>query len=199
MTNPDEQHGRPARRAVFLDRDGTIIEEVGYLDRAERVELYPWSIDAIRAFNRAGLAVVMVTNQSGIARGFFTEAVVDEVHRHMAEILAEGGAHIDAYYYCPHHPDGKVAGYARACDCRKPGRGLVDRAVREFGVDPASSFVVGDRWLDVGLARRVGGEAVLVRTGYGMSEEHHPPDGLTADAVVDNLIAAATWILGRCS
>jgi len=184
---------------VFLDRDGTIIEEVGYLDRAERVELYPWSIDAIRAFNRAGLAVVMVTNQSGIARGFFTEAVVDEVHRHMAEILAEGGAHIDAYYYCPHHPDGKVAGYARACDCRKPGRGLVDRAVREFGVDPASSFVVGDRWLDVGLARRVGAEAVLVRTGYGMSEEHHPPDGLTADAVVDNLIAAATWILGRCS
>jgi D-glycero-D-manno-heptose 1,7-bisphosphate phosphatase len=199
LTNPDERHGRPARRAVFLDRDGTIIEEVGYLDRAERVELYPWSIDAIRAFNRAGLAVVMVTNQSGIARGFFTEAVVDEVHRHMAEILAEGGAHIDAYYYCPHHPDGKVAGYARACDCRKPGRGLVDRAVREFGVDPASSFVVGDRWLDVGLARRVGAEAVPVRTGYGMSEEHHPPDGLTADAVVDNLIAAATWILGRCS
>jgi len=199
VTNPGEGHGRPARRAVFLDRDGTIIEEVGYLDRAERVELYPWSIDAIRAFNRAGLAVVMVTNQSGIARGFFTEAVVDEVHRHMAEILAEGGAHIDAYYYCPHHPDGKVAGYARACDCRKPGRGLVDRAVREFGVDPASSFVVGDRWFDVGLARRVGAGAVLVRTGYGMSEEHKPPDGLTADVVVDNLIAAATWILGRCS
>ena len=199
MTNPEEGQGRSPRRAVFLDRDGTIIEEVGYLDRAERVELYPWSIDAIRAFNRAGLAVVLVSNQSGIARGFFTEAVVDEVHRHMATILAEGGAHIDAYYYCPHHPDGKVAGYARACDCRKPGRGLVDRAVREFGVDPASSFVVGDRWFDVGLARRVGAEAVLVRTGYGMSEEHHPPDGLTADAVVDNLIAAATWILGRCS
>jgi D-glycero-D-manno-heptose 1,7-bisphosphate phosphatase len=183
---------------VFLDRDGTIIEEVGYLDRPERVELYPWSTDAIRAFNRAGLIVVMVTNQSGVARGFFTEAVVEEVHQHMAAILAEGGARIDAYYYCPHHPDGKVEGYAQACECRKPGRGLVDRAVREFGVDPASSFVVGDRWFDVGLARRVGAEAVLVRTGYGMSEEHNPPDGLTADAVVDNLIAAATWILGRC-
>lgn len=198
MTQPDRQDAPAARRAVFLDRDGTIIEEVGYLDRPERVELYPWRTDAIRAFNRAGLIVVMVTNQSGVARGFFTEAVVEEVHQHMAAILAEGGARIDAYFYCPHHPDGKVEGYAQACECRKPGRGLVDRAVREFGVDPASSFVVGDRWFDVGLARRVGAEAVLVRTGYGMSEEHNPPDGLTADAVVDNLIAAATWILGRC-
>jgi D-glycero-D-manno-heptose 1,7-bisphosphate phosphatase len=187
------------RRAVFLDRDGTIIEEIGYLDRAERVELYPWSIDAIRTFNRAGIAVVMVTNQSGVARGFFTEAVVDDVHAHMAAMLAEGGARIDAYYYCPHHPDGTVAEYARACDCRKPGRGLVDRAVRELGVDPARSFVVGDRWLDVALARTVGAGGVLVRTGYGMSVEPHRPDNLTADAVVDNLIAAASWILGRCS
>ena len=187
------------RRAVFLDRDGTIIEEVGYLDRAERVELYPWSIDAIRAFNRAGLAVVMVTNQSGVARGFFTEAVVDDVHAHMASMLAEGGARIDAYYYCPHHPDGKVAEYARACDCRKPGRGLVDRAVRDLGVDPARSFVVGDRWLDVALARVIGAGGILVRTGYGMSVEQKRPHDLTADAVVDNLIAAASWILGRCS
>ena len=184
-------------RAAFLDRDGTIIEEVGYLDRAERVEFYPWTIDAIRALNRAGLAVVMVTNQSGIARGFFTEAVVDEVHSHMAAMLAEGGARIDAYYYCPHHPDGKVPGYAQHCDCRKPGRGLVDRAVRELGVDPARSFVVGDRWLDVALGRAVGAECVLVRTGYGMSEEQKRPRDLTADAVVDNLIAAASWMLGR--
>ena len=187
------------RRAVFLDRDGTIIEEVGYLDRAERVELYPWTIDAIRAFNRAGLAVVMVTNQSGVARGFFTESVVDDVHGHLATMLAEGGARIDAYYYCPHHPDGKVPGYARACDCRKPGRALVDRAARELGIDPARSFVVGDRWVDVALARAVGAGGVLVRTGYGMSVEQQRPDDLTADAVVDNLIAAASWILGRCS
>ena len=186
-------------RAVFLDRDGTIIEEVGYLDRAERVELYPWTIDAIRAFNRAGLAVVMVTNQSGVARGFFTESVVDDVHGHLAAMLAEGGARIDAYYYCPHHPDGKVPGYARACDCRKPGRALVDRAARELGIDPARSFVVGDRWVDVALARAVGAGGVLVRTGYGMSVEQQRPDDLAADAVVDNLIAAASWILGRCS
>ncbi len=182
-------------RAVFLDRDGTLIEEVGYLDRPERVELYPWSIDAIRALNRAKIRVVMVTNQSGVARGFFTEAVVEAVHRHIAALLAEGGARIDAYYYCPHHPDGKVAGYAGRCGCRKPARGLVDRAVAEFGVDPAQSFAVGDRWLDIGLARTVGARGVLVRTGYGVTEEAHPPDGMTADAVVNNLVEAAGWIL----
>ena len=181
--------------AVFLDRDGTIIEEVGYLDRPERVELYPFSADSIRALNRAGLRIVMVTNQSGVARGFFSEAVVHAVHDHIERLLAEAGAHIDAYYYCPHHPDGKVAEYARACDCRKPARGLVDRAVRELGTDPGRSFAVGDRWLDVALARAVGAAGVLVRTGYGLTEEQRPVKGLAPDAVVDNLAAAASWIL----
>ena len=184
-------------RAVFLDRDGTIIEEVGYLDRPERVELFPWTIDAVRVLNRAGLAVVLVSNQSGVARGFFTEAVVDAVHQRMADLLNEGGARIDAYYYCPHHPDGKVPRYAQPCDCRKPGRGLVDRAVQELGIDPAKSFVVGDRWLDVALGRAVGAQSVLVRTGYGASEEDRRPADLAADTVVDNLIAATSWILGR--
>ena len=183
-------------RAVFLDRDGTIIEEVGYLDRPERVEFFPWTIDAVRVLNRAGLGVVMVSNQSGIARGFFTEAVADAVHRRMADLLSAGGARIDAYYYCPHHPDGTVAGLSITCDCRKPARGLVDRAVTEFGVDPARSFVVGDRWLDVELARTVGAKGILVRTGYGdLQERLPPPRGVTADAIVDNLIAASSWIL----
>ncbi len=181
--------------AVFLDRDGTLIEEVGYLDRPDRVQLYPWSADAIRALNRAGLRVVMVTNQSGIARGFFTEDTVREVHEHIAERLAAGGAHIDAYYYCPHHPDGSVAGFARACDCRKPGRALVDRAIAAFGVDPGRSFAVGDRWFDVALARTIGAQGVLVRTGYGALEEHRAPKGMAADAVVNNLVEAVSWIL----
>ena len=186
-----------ARDAVFLDRDGTIIEEVGYLDRVERVAFYPWTIDAVRALNRAGLRVVMVTNQSGVARGFFSEAIVEKVHRHIASMLEAGGARIDAYYYCPHHPDGKVQQYAQRCECRKPGRGLVDRAQRELGIDPSRSFVVGDRWLDVALARTVGAQGVLVRTGYGRSEEARPPQGLVADAVADNLIEAVGWILRR--
>jgi histidinol-phosphate phosphatase family protein len=181
--------------AVFVDRDGTLIEEVGYLDRVERLTLYPWTTDAIRALNRAGLKIVLVSNQSGVARGFFTEAVVDEVHRYMESLLQAGGAHIDAYYYCPHHPDGKVSGYARHCDCRKPGRGLIDRATRELGVDPARSFVVGDRWLDVALARTVGARGVLVRTGYGATEERRPPLECSADAIVDNFAGAASWIL----
>jgi D-glycero-D-manno-heptose 1,7-bisphosphate phosphatase len=180
---------------VFLDRDGTLIEEVGYLDRAERVTLYPYAATAIRALNRAGIQVVMVTNQSGVARGFFSEAVVDGVHRHIAALLAESGAHIDAYYYCPHHPDGRVAEFSITCDCRKPGRGLVDRAARELGIDPARSFTVGDRWVDIGLARTIGGRGILVRTGYGAAEELRPPSGLAADAVVNNLVEAASWVL----
>jgi len=183
--------------AVFVDRDGTLIEEVGYLDRPERITLYPFTADAIRALNRAGIRIVMVTNQSGIARGFFTEAVVEECHRNMADVLARRGAHIDAYYYCPHHPDGRVAEYAVHCDCRKPGRALVDRAIRELGVDPRQSFTVGDRWVDIGLARTVGARGLLVRTGYGAGEEHKRPGELQADAVVDNFAAAASWILGR--
>jgi D-glycero-D-manno-heptose 1,7-bisphosphate phosphatase len=181
--------------ALFLDRDGTLIEEVGYLDRPERVELYPWSTDAIRALNRAGVRIVMITNQSGVARGFFTESVVEAIHGHIADQLRSGGARIDAYYYCPHHPDGKIAEYARVCDCRKPSRGLVDRAARELGIDPARSFAVGDRWIDVALARSVGARGLLVRTGYGTTEEARPPHGLAADAVVDNLAGAASWIL----
>jgi D-glycero-D-manno-heptose 1,7-bisphosphate phosphatase len=187
--------GNGQRGAVFLDRDGTLIEEVGYLDRPDRVELYPWSAAAIRALNLAGFRVFIASNQSGIARGFFTEATVDAVHAHISELLAAGGARIDAYYYCPHHPDGKVPQYARVCPCRKPGPGLIERAVRDHGIDPARSFVVGDRWLDIGLARRVGARGVLVRTGYGVTEEERPPEGLSADGVVDNLVGAASWIL----
>jgi D-glycero-D-manno-heptose 1,7-bisphosphate phosphatase len=186
---------RSGQSAVFIDRDGTLIEEVGYLDRPERVVLYPWSAAAIRALNDAGLRVVMVTNQSGIARGLFDEATVDAVHRHIGALLEAAGARIDAYYYCPHHPAGLIAEYTKACDCRKPGRGLVDRAVREIGIEPERSFVIGDKWLDVGLARAVGARGLLVRTGYGIGEERRPPPDLSADAVVDNLIEAVSWVL----
>jgi D-glycero-D-manno-heptose 1,7-bisphosphate phosphatase len=183
------------RAAVFIDRDGTLIEEVGFLNRVDRVELYPWSIDAVRVLNRRGLRVIVVTNQSGVARGLFPESVVGEVHRHIAARLEEGGARIDAYYYCPHHPDGRIAAYARPCECRKPGRGLVDRAVAEFGIDPSQSFVAGDRAVDVDLAAGIGARSVLVRTGYGLTEEAQLGPDRSPDAIVDNLIAAASWIL----
>lgn len=200
MAHETRQPAKPdgmgtGRAAVFLDRDGTLIEEVGYLDRPERITLYPWSIDAIGALNSAGIAVVLMTNQSGVARGFFTEDTVGAVHVRIAELLAKGGARIDAYYYCPHHPHGRIPEYTRVCECRKPASGMVDRAVAELGIDPRRSFAVGDRWLDVQLARAVGARGVLVRTGYGMMEATRPPDGLAADALVDNLIEAASWVL----
>ena len=186
---------RDAKPAVFLDRDGTIIEDVGYLDAVERIAWFPWSVDAIRALNRAGLAVVVITNQSGVARGRFTEALIEQVHRRLDDCLAAGNARIDAYYYCPHHPEGAVPEYTRVCDCRKPGRGLVDRAVRDLSLDPASAFVVGDRWFDIGMAHAIGGRGVLVRTGAGAEQEREPIDGVTPDAIVDNLAAAVSWIL----
>jgi len=188
-----------ARPAVFLDRDGTMIEDVGYLDRLDRLAWFPWTVDAIRALNRAGLPVVVVTNQSGIARGFFTEAFVDETHRHMTAALAAGGARVDAYYYCPHSAPGSAPDDARRCDCRKPGRGLVDRAARDLNIDPARSFVVGDKWLDVELGVRIGGRGILVRTGMGAAEERRAPADVKADAIVDNLAAAASWILRNLS
>ncbi len=184
--------GRPA---VFLDRDGTLIEDVGYLDDLSRIAIFPWTIDALRALNRAGLPVVVVTNQSGIARKYFSEAFVQETHRALDARLAQGGVRVDAYYYCPHHPDGKLPDYARECDCRKPRPGLIDRAARDLHLDPARSFVVGDTWLDIGLARAVGARGVLVRTGAGAAATASPPGDLSADAVVDNLAAAASWIL----
>ena len=183
--------------AVFLDRDGTLIEDVGYLDRLDRIAFFPWTVDAIRALNRAGLAVVVITNQSGIARGLFTEAFVEETHRHLSARLAAGGARIDAYYYCPHHPEGVVEAYRHRCDCRKPAGGMVSQAARDLSLDPAHSFVVGDKWLDVGLARAVGARGILVRTGTGATEEAQPHPGISADAIVDNLAAAASWILEK--
>jgi D-glycero-D-manno-heptose 1,7-bisphosphate phosphatase len=184
-----------SRAAVFLDRDGVVIEEVSYLSSMSHLALFPWSADSIRALNRAGLPVVVVTNQSGIARGLFEARFVDEVHREISARLAIGGARIDAYYYCPHHPDGSVAGYARDCDCRKPKPGLIDRAARDLNLDTARSFVVGDKWSDVELAHAAGARGVLVRTGHGADEQARGRDRKRADAIVDNLAAAASWVL----
>ncbi len=180
--------------AVFLDRDGTVIEEVGYLNRLDRVAFFPWSVDAVRVLNDAGFLVVVVTNQAGVARGYFDEALVNEAHALIDRRLRAGRARIDAYYYCPHHPDAAVESYRVACDCRKPQAGMLFRAARELGIDLARSFVVGDRWLDVRMGQAAGARTVLVRTGYGLDEEAQP-DGTVADLVADNLMDAAAWII----
>jgi D-glycero-D-manno-heptose 1,7-bisphosphate phosphatase len=183
------------RPAVFLDRDGTLIEESGYLDRLDRLVFYPFTVDAVRLLNRAGHAVVVISNQSGIGRGLIRESFVGEAHAHIADRLAAGGARIDGFYYCPHHPQATVEPYRVQCGCRKPSPGLLQAAAVDHSLDLTRSVVVGDRWDDIGAARAIGARAVLVRTGYGRVAEWAPRPNLAADAVKDNLAAAVAWIL----
>lgn len=153
----------PPRRAVFLDRDGTIAEEMGYMNHLSRLRVFPFSAEAIRRLNDAGLPVVVVTNQSGVARGFFPEDLIHQVHAHLAEELGAGGARIDAFYYCPHKGDD-------GCDCRKPRTGMLDRAAREHNLRLAGSWVVSDRYADLEMAHAAGAGGILVMTGYGRGE-----------------------------
>jgi D-glycero-D-manno-heptose 1,7-bisphosphate phosphatase len=180
------------KRAVFLDRDGTLIEEVGYLDRIDRVRFFPYSIGAVRLLNRAAFLVIVATNQAGIARGFFDESFVEATHRSITDTLAAGGARVDGFYFCPHHPDGVVGAYRQACECRKPRSGLLRRAAADHQIDLRHSFVVGDRAHDITAGTAVGARGVLVRTGYGDQAEC---SGHGAAAVTDNLIGAVSWIL----
>jgi D-glycero-D-manno-heptose 1,7-bisphosphate phosphatase len=187
------------RRAAFLDRDGTVIEEVGYLNRLDRVAFFPWSIDAIRVLNDAGLAVVVVTNQAGVARGYFDEAFVRETHAFIDRRVRAGGARVDAYYYCPHHPDGRVEAYRRVCECRKPRPGMIHQAARDLDLDVPGSFVVGDRWLDITFGQAAATRTVLVQTGYDVVADGRPDGTTPPDFVADNLMDAAAWILTAVS
>jgi D-glycero-D-manno-heptose 1,7-bisphosphate phosphatase len=178
------------RRAVFLDRDGTIAEEVGYLNHASRFRVFPFVAGAIRRLNEAGMPVIVATNQSGVGRGDFPESLVHTVHALMVKELAEAGARIDAVYFCPHTP-------ADSCACRKPKIGMLERAAREHAVDLRRSFVVGDRYGDIELARNAGARGVLVRTGYGEGELAWHAATWTAqpEHIADNLAEATEWIL----
>ncbi|HEX4609572.1 MAG TPA: HAD family hydrolase [Urbifossiella sp.] len=155
------------RPAVFLDRDGVLIEDAHYVGSPDRVRLIPGAAGAVAALNRAGWAVVVVTNQAGVAKGYFSPAAVDAVHAFLADQLAGYGARVDGYYFCPHHPEGEVAEYRTRCDCRKPEPGLLRAAAADLGLDPARSWMVGDRETDLAAGAAVGCRTVLVRTGYG--------------------------------
>ena len=181
------------RRAVFLDRDGTLLEEGNYVDRLDRLVFYPYSIDVVRILNRANFAVVVVTNQSGVARGLYTEDFVREAHRYIDGQLKAVGARVDGYYYCPHHPQGIVKSFRRECECRKPKPGQLLQAAKDLNLELTTSFIVGDRWKDVEAGEAVAARGILVRTGYGRDQENeYSPRGAV---VVDNLIQAVSWIL----
>jgi D-glycero-D-manno-heptose 1,7-bisphosphate phosphatase len=183
------------RPAVFLDRDGTLIEERNYLDRLDLIAPFPGAAAALTRLRDAGFALVVVTNQAGVARGYFDEDFVRRAHEHLAALLARAGIVLDGYYYCPHHPEGTVDRYRRVCRCRKPAPGMVEDATRDLDLDVARSFVIGDKWLDVELAQNAGARGVLVRTGYGADVEAEAPQGVQPFAVVDTLAGAADVIL----
>jgi D-glycero-D-manno-heptose 1,7-bisphosphate phosphatase len=183
--------------AVFIDRDGTINEEVGYVNHLSRYQIYPWTPEAIRNLNQAGLKAIVVTNQAGVARGYFTEDLVRQIHEKLQEEITRAGAYFDAIYYCPHHPSVGEPPYRQVCNCRKPKTGMLERAVEEFGVDLARSYVVGDRYSDIELAHNAGACSIFVLSGYGLGEYEYQRQNwqLQPQHVAGNLLEASRLVV----
>jgi D-glycero-D-manno-heptose 1,7-bisphosphate phosphatase len=179
----------PSERAAFLDRDGTVIEEVHYLAEPDRIAFVPGAFEALRLLRDAGYSLVIVTNQSGIARGFYTTDQYRAVEARMEEMLAAEGITIDAAFFCPHHPD-----FSGPCDCRKPLLGMYRDAERNLGLDLAASVYIGDRLRDVEPALKLGGRGVLVQTGFGRTEADRAPAGVD---IVEDVLAAARLIVAK--
>ena len=186
-----------ARRAVFMDRDGTISEEVGYVNHVSRYRVFPFAAEAVRTLNDAGRLAVLVTNQAGVARGYFKEELIGEVHKVLVAELEREGARLDAVYYCPHHPTVGEPPYRFDCDCRKPRPGLLLRAADELGLDLSRCWMVGDRYSDTELARNAGARSALVLTGYGRGELEHQSHAWPRrpDLVAENLLEAVKKIV----
>ena len=185
---------RARRPAVFVDRDGTLNREVDYLRRVADLRLVPGTAAAVRRLTGAGFAVVVVTNQSGIARGLIAPATLTDIHATLQRRLGRAGAHLAGIYVCPHHPDVGAPPFRRRCRCRKPRPGLVDRAVREQDLDLARSYCVGDSTVDLRLAAAIGTPAVLVLTGHGKRTAKTLAPTAVAH-VAANFRAAAEWII----
>ena len=181
------------QRAVFLDRDGTINVEKEYLYRIADFEFIPGATEAVRMLNEAGFLVVVVTNQSGVARGYYTEEDVENLHRHISGELDKSGARVDAWLYCPHHPDGRGS-YALPRNCRKPLPGMLREAARRYDIDLEASIMIGDKLADVSAGRAAGCATVLVRTGYGAEDEQCLPSGTE---VFDNLLEAVKSLVRK--
>lgn len=187
--------GRPA---FFIDRDGCLTEEVGYVNHPSRIRLLPRSAEAIRRLNRAGVAAVLATNQAGIARGYFSADVLQAVQDALRDQLAASGARLDGVYVCTHHPDEGAPPYRARCQCRKPRPGLLLAAAADLGLDLAASVMAGDKLSDVATAHAAGALGVLVLTGYGLGEwEYRPAEAIQPDHVAGDLLDAVDWALGR--
>jgi D-glycero-D-manno-heptose 1,7-bisphosphate phosphatase len=187
------------RRAVFMDRDGTISEEVGYINHPSRFRLFPYAKRAIKLLNDNGWLAVVITNQAGVARGYFPEAMIETVHQNFEEELRNEGARVDGIYYCAHHPTIGEPPYRQDCDCRKPKPGLITRAAKDLDIQLEQSWMIGDRYSDIELAHNAGVRAALVLSGYGRGEwenqrdewKYHP------DLIADDLLNAVASITGK--
>jgi len=187
---------RNGRAAVFFDRDGTLIEDVGYLATPDGLRMIPGAGKAVQSLNERSFLTFVVSNQSGVARGFFAEADLVPIHTRLEDELARDHARIDRIYYCPHHPTLGTPPYRASCDCRKPRTGMFRRAAEEFDVDFQRSYVVGDKSADIEAGRAVGAQTILVLTGYGPSalQECHAA-GFSPDAVRPSVAEAVAYIL----
>ncbi len=186
--------------AVFLDRDGTINEEVGYLDSIDKLRLIANAAEAIRLINKSGMKAVVITNQSGVAKGFFTEAFVRTVHERIQEMLRERDAFIDAFYYCPHHQTEGAGIYLKSCACRKPEAGMIIEASNELDIDLQRSYTVGDMLKDIQVAYKVGAKGVLVKTGYGLNTIEKdllrgPAEICQPGYIAEDILDAVKWII----
>jgi histidinol-phosphate phosphatase family protein len=177
------------RKAIFLDRDGVINEDFGWISSPEELKIYHFAAQAITRANQAGFLVIVVTNQSVIARELCTLETLERIHAMMEEELAGGGARVDAIFFCPHHPEYSEG---ELCGCRKPEAGLVDQAVREFGIEPAESYMIGDKTSDIQTGINAGMQTILVRTGKAGKDGLFP---VSADWIEDDLLGAITRIL----
>ena len=187
------------RRAVFMDRDGTLSEEVGYVNHPSRFRLFPYAASAIKHLNDSGWLAIVITNQAGVARGYFSEDMIQTIHAAMRQELENSGARLDAVYYCAHHPTVGEPPYRLDCDCRKPKPGLISRAANEFDIDLEGSWMVGDRYGDVELARNAGVNSAFVLSGYGRGEWEHQRAGWIEkpDLVAKDLLEAVKAIVSR--
>jgi D-glycero-D-manno-heptose 1,7-bisphosphate phosphatase len=185
------------RPAVFIDRDGTISEEVGYINHPSRFRLFPYAAEAIKILNENGWLAIVVTNQAGVARGYFSEDMIVSVHEQLKRTLKEGSAQLDAIYYCAHHPSVGEPPYRLDCDCRKPKTGLIDCAMKDFEIDLAASWMAGDRYGDVELARKAGLHSAFVLSGYGRGEWEYQRHSWVQqpDIVCENLLDAVRKII----
>ncbi len=167
------RNSRRMNKAVFLDRDGVIVREVDKLHRLDQLRILPGAAKAIREINRLGYLAIVITNQAVVARGWITEAGVDEIHAVMIKRLSRQDAKIDAVYYCPHHPNADLKKYRLVCRCRKPNPGMILTALKKFNIDRRRSFMVGDKTGDILAGRRAGLKTILVATGYGGKDDQH--------------------------